>query len=60
MLLSLCSVFGVFLFSSYFASEALVFNYGENSLVPLLIIVKLFLWSGRPVVFTLTLRGFPR
>ena len=29
-----------------------------DSLVSLLIIVKLFLWSGRPVIFTLTLRGF--
>ena len=27
--------------------------------ISLLIIVKLFLWSGRPMVFTLALRGFP-
>ena len=68
MLRSLCYAFGVFLFSSYFALEALVFNSGllahvfgvliGNSLVPLLIIVELFLCSGRPVVFTLTKRGF--
>ena len=31
-----------------------------NYLVPLLIIVELFLWSARPMVFTLTLRGYPR
>ena len=31
-----------------------------GSLVSSLIIVELFLWSGRPMVFTLALRGFPR
>ena len=71
MFRSLCSAFVVFFFSYYFALEALVFNSGllaiarfgaliGNSLVPLLIIVELFLWSGRPMVLTLNLRGFPR
>ena len=44
----------IWLFIAYFSAL-----FGD-SLVFLLIIVELFLWSGRLVIFTLALRGFPR
>ena len=52
-----CTIWGsvlIWLFVARFS--ALV----KDSLIFLLIIVELFFWSGRPVIFTLALRGLSR
>ena len=45
-------------YAGVFMLDSVVIFVSGDSLVPLLIIMKLFLWSGGLVVFILVLRGF--